>query len=336
MSSDFGYINARVRGMKAKLLDPEVYTTLLGEQDFHGFSSALQQTPYAGDLDQAPGSEVNLGAVDRALAGNFRRIAQSILSFSDGAPHDLVALLLLHYDLGDLKSVARAKHAGRSPEETRQALVGVGEIKPSVLDAMAAAPDLAAAAQALAISGHPLLGAFRKAARGYGQDGDLYAFEVTLDRGFYATILERLDALRASDTLKRHVQKQIDATNLRTGLKLAGRGGDVDALFVPGGREVSRSVVDALLQGGESGGSLAGTSFAEAADAGTLSAAENAIRATLDRSARRVAQRDPLDIGVVLDFLRRKEAETARLRLLARGKFYDVPRADLERELSHA
>jgi V/A-type H+-transporting ATPase subunit C len=45
--------------------------------------------------------------------------------------------------------------------------------------------------------------------------------------------------------------------------------------------------------------------------------------------------RQPLHIGVVLAFLRRKEAESARLRLLARGKFYDVPRDQLERELAH-
>ena len=336
MPADFGYINARVKGMKSKLLEPETFNQLLAERDFDGFMGTLQQTPYASDLDEVSARGADIAAVDRALAKNFRRTARSILSFSDGAPHDLIALLLLHYDLNDLKSVARAKHAGRDAAETRAALLGTGEIRPPVLDAMAEAPDLPGAVQALSVAGHPLLGAFRKAARIYGQEGDLYAFEVALDRGFYAAMLERLDALGASDMLMRHVKRLIDATNLRTGLKLEGRGGDAEELFISGGREVPQSVVESLLAGNGTGGALQGTSFAAAADADSLSEAENAIRAALDTSARRVARRDPLDIGVVLDYLRRKESETARLRLLARGKYYDVPRDDLERELSHA
>ena len=80
---------------------------------------------------------------------------------------------------------------------------------------------------------------------------------------------------------------------------------------------------------------VAATSFAGVADTESLSEAERVIRSALDTSARRVAYRDPLHIGVVLAFLRNKEAETARLRLLARGKFYDVPRDQLEKELAH-
>jgi len=59
------------------------------------------------------------------------------------------------------------------------------------------------------------------------------------------------------------------------------------------------------------------------------------VRAVLDRSAKRLAA-DPLGIGVVVDFLRRKEAEAAKVRLLARGKYYGVPRAALEKELQGA
>ncbi|MBS3934052.1 MAG: V-type ATPase subunit [Truepera sp.] len=46
--------------------------------------------------------------------------------------------------------------------------------------------------------------------------------------------------------------------------------------------------------------------------------------------------REVLGIGVALDYLRRKESEVARLRLLARGKYYHVPREQLQKELGHA
>ncbi len=59
------------------------------------------------------------------------------------------------------------------------------------------------------------------------------------------------------------------------------------------------------------------------------------LRATLDHVTRRL-QPDPLDIGLVADYLRRKEQETAQLRLVARGSYYGVPREALVKELGDA
>ena len=45
---------------------------------------------------------------------------------------------------------------------------------------------------------------------------------------------------------------------------------------------------------------------------------------------------DPLGVGLVADYLRRQERETAQLRLLARGTYYGVPAAALRKELGDA
>jgi len=80
---------------------------------------------------------------------------------------------------------------------------------------------------------------------------------------------------------------------------------------------------------------LAGTAYKRVADTASLAEAEAVIRSVLDEDARKLA-RDPLGIGVVLDFLRRKEQEAARLRLLARGKYYGVPKDAIVKELGDA
>jgi V/A-type H+/Na+-transporting ATPase subunit C len=59
------------------------------------------------------------------------------------------------------------------------------------------------------------------------------------------------------------------------------------------------------------------------------------VVAVLDGLTRRLSL-DPLGVGLVVDYLRRKERETAQLRLLARGKYYGVPREALARELGDA
>lgn len=337
MSSDFGYINARVRGMSAKLLGSDFYASALADSDFRAFLGTLGQTPYAESLEEAQGRASGLSVVDQALARDFYRTTRSILAFSDGDPHRLVGLVLRRYDLANLKTIARAKHAGRTPDEVREALMPAGEISPALLETLAAANELPDVAQALAVTRHPLSRAFSRAARQYASDGDLYSFELALDRSYFRSILDTIDEVEPPADFVRHIQREIDATNLRTALKLRGRSTTGGDLYVQGGREIPRSTFDAILSGADGGmSSVAGTSFAAVADADTLSAAEGAIRGVLDASAQRVAHREPLGIGIVLNFLRKKENEAARLRLLARGKFYDVPREQLERELAHA
>jgi V/A-type H+-transporting ATPase subunit C len=151
---------------------------------------------------------------------------------------------------------------------------------------------------------------------------------------------QRAEDVNAPAGLLRYLQREIDATNLRTALKVRGTGAVAADLFVPGGHDIRQAAFEALVNDPDAGAlsALAGSAFsaaASAAAAGDLGTAEGEIRKVLDADARRLAL-DPLDIGVVVDFLRRKEAEAAQLRLLARGKFYGVPREALDRELAHA
>ncbi len=337
MSTDYGYINARVRGMRTKLLAPEFYSEALEATDFRAFVSVLGQSRYMRDLEEAQSRYEGLRAVDDALARDFFRTTRSLLSASDGTPGQLMELLLLRYDRENIKTIARAKHAGKDVEEILGSLFPAGPLRPAVLEEVAAAPDMASAAQALMVTRTPLKTDFSKAAARYQSDGDLYALELAIDRAYYRVLLQRLRRTNAPTSFMRHVVREIDATNLRTALKLRGREAESDEVFVPGGREIDRALFDGL-RGDDARAalqSLAGTTFAEVAETESLAQAEQKVRAILDASARSAAS-DPLGPGVVVRYLRLKEAEVARLRLLARGTFYQVPREALEKELGHA
>lgn len=340
MSSDYGYINARVRGMKAKLLGSAFYQSALDSTDFRAFTTTLSQTPYMRDLEEAQARGEGLGAVDRAVARNVYRTAHTLLSTADGQPRQLIGLLLMRFDLANIKAIARGKHAGKGLDEIQGSLFPAGELKPALLEQAATASDMAGAAQVLGLARTEMTAAFLAAARRYQNDQDLYALEVALDKAYYAALLSRAEEAKAPAALVRYLQREIDATNLRTALKVRGAGVDTAALFIPGGHEVKRSAFDAIVHDPETGAltALSSGAFgpaAQAAAGGNLGAAEGEIRKVLDTDARRLAL-DPLDIGVVVDYLRRKEAEAAQLRLIARGKFYGVPRETLERELAHA
>lgn len=333
MSSDYGYINARTRGMRSKLLGSDFYREALDATDFRAFSALLAQSPYMSDLEESESRHKGLAAVDDAVARNVYRTTRSLLGFSDGVPHELIALMLMRYDLANIKAIARGKHAERELEDIRSALFPAGELKPAVLEEAALAADMVASAQLLAFTGNEIASAFHRAARAYQSDDDLYALELKLDKAYFRTLLDRAAALGASAPFKRHLEREVDAANLRTALKLRGTGVDSD-LFVPGGREVGSALFDAILADADAGAlqGLAGTSFEGVIGSADLGAAEDVIRDVLDASARRLAT-DPFGPGIVLSYLRQKEEEAARLRLLARGKFYKVPRGTLAKEM---
>jgi V/A-type H+/Na+-transporting ATPase subunit C len=338
MSSDFGYINARIKGLSSKLLGTEFFNQALNDSSFQAFTSTLGQTGYVRDVEEAQSRYSGLTLVDKALGTNFYRTMQSILGFSDGKAGELIALLLMRYDLANLKTIVRAKHAGRSSEDIGQALLPAGQLKPAVLDTLAAANDVPAVAQAFGVTRHPLSTVFGRAARKYASDGNLYDLELALDKGYYTALVEGLEGADAPKDLLRHTRREIDATNLRTALKLRGQSVNNEEMFIRGGKEMTRTFFDNIIADKSQGAlaPLATTSFAKVAETTSLSEAENVIRDVLDQSARRLSFKDPLDIGVVLSFLRRKEAESAKLRLLARGKFYNVPKDRLAKELGNA
>jgi len=334
--ADYGYVNARVRGLRSRLLPDGFVAAQVDAEGFAAFTGALSQTAYARDLEEAQAERSGLAAVDSALARNYLKATETLLSSASGPARELIALLLRKHDLANLKAVARGRHAGRDADAIMAAVLPAGELDAAVVRSMAEAGDLAAAGQVLALARHPLAEAFRRAAAAYAADGDLLAFEVSLDRAFYRGWSEDAGRLPAPDGFRRLVAAEVDAANLRTALKLRGREGDVARYFVEGGASLSATTFAEITRQpqGEPVPSLTGP-LAAVAGAASLSEVEVRLGDLLDAIARRLSF-DPLDIGLVTDYLRRKERETAQLRLLARGTYYGVPSAALAKELGDA
>ncbi len=335
MPKNFAYINARIRGLKSKLLGPSFFNEALGANDFKAFSTVLSQTPYLQDLEEADSRFSGLKTIDEAVGRNFYRTARSILNFSDGKAGKLIALLLMRYDLNNIKSIARAKHADRKQEEIEAQLLPAGELKPAVLSVVAAAADMAGVAQALASTPTPLRSAFAKAQAKYASDGDLQALELTLDRKYYQIILRSLKTLNPPQKFKRYIQSEVDATNLRTALSLRGKPLN-EKLFIKGGSEISQGVFENIISDTSANAlqALSGTSFAGVSETDNLSKAEAIIRDVIKKRAENLAA-DSLNIGLTASYLHAKETESAKIRLLARGKYYQVPQTTLAKELGH-
>ena len=207
----------------------------------------------------------------------------------------------------------------------RSSLIPGGTIKPSLLESAAGSSDLAGVASAISVSAHPLAAAFRKGVGAYQASGNLLNLEVALDQGYYNHVRKV-----AQDTsLRTYVGREIDITNALMARQAQAAGVPLEQdFFVPGGRLDAAGY--ARLSSGDTSAS---PDIAAIMDAPSPQAAEVAAREALDRAARSIGVSDPMGVGIILDFLRRKEIEAAKLRLIGRGKYYGLPEEQIRQEV---
>lgn len=323
MPDDYSYINTRVRVMRTKLLDGRALDAALASGSYQEFLRVLSETDFAANLRETTGENAGLPELDRALSQNLFTTSQRVLGFADGEARREIEALLMKWDLVNLKTIARGIVGGQGAEKILGSLIPGGTIKPAALQTAAQSSDLPSAAAALGVTGHPLAKAMRGAVNAYGSTQRLLDLEVALDQGYYKHTLQ----VARDNSLKTYLKREIDVTNALIARSSKGQALDPN-LFVAGGS------LDAAGYGRLAAGDASGVpEVAAILEAPTLEDAEVAARTVLDRSTRTLSVSDSEGVGVILDFLRRKEMEIAKLRLIGRGKFYDLPTDQIRKEV---
>jgi V/A-type H+-transporting ATPase subunit C len=327
---DFSYINARVKVMKSHLLPPNRVLEFFGAQDVEAFIQALSDTPYNMELQEALSRFRGTRAVDEALAQNFYHATRRILSFADGSPRLQIEVVLLRYDLQNIRAIVRGRHTGRSEEEILATLYPGGLLSEVKLRELLQQPDLRAIADTLVTWMHPLGRAVRQGVEAAQRSESLLDIEIALDRAYAQYGLRVADGEGGGEaTFRRFLQAQITATNVKTALKLRlmrelSREERARFYILGGGVSLDRflTVADPM----SSISDLAGLPLLGAQLTGTESLLE--MERAIDRAFQRMAAQmylgDPLALGVVIGYLTRKAAEVSNLRVIAHAKLLGI------------
>jgi V/A-type H+-transporting ATPase subunit C len=340
---DFPYINARVRAMHSRLLTPAQVDDLMGAASLAVLQQALASTPYAPDLHEALTRFDGVPAVDAMLARNLRRTTRSILTWADGAARRLIEVILVRWDVANLRVLVRGRHADRPPEEMLEALLPAGTLSEVVLREMAHQPDLVGVAAMLESVNHPLAAPIVQAVDEYATGKDLVTLEVAVDRAYIAWGMAQARRRGANGAaLRRVLQAEVDVANVKTALRLA-NAGDVDEEtrlrhFIPGGPLVTREVFRGLTapaMRAQAWKILRRSGFPIKELPADLVAFEREIDLLMVKGLADHYRGDPLGLDIVIGYLARKSAEVANLRLIARGVLLGMARETVRRELIH-
>jgi V/A-type H+-transporting ATPase subunit C len=327
--------------MRSRLLTSAQLEELLAMPTPASLLQALTSTPYGSDLQEALVRYEGIRAIDEALARNFQRTTRTILQFADGRPRTLIEVLLLRWDLANLRAIVRGKHAMRSGDDVVQVLLPAGMLGEVVLKEMASQPDMRGLAGTLDAVGHPFAQPLSQGVAEYMDTKDLAALELHLDRAYIEEgLLHAGGKDQDAGVLRDIIRFEIDAANVKTALKLS-RAGDLEnaqriRYFIPGGSSVDEGLFLALSSQHsqtQAWDTLRIRHFPVRELPTDLVTFERQLDFSMARNLAGHYRGNPLGLDVVVGYMAMKAAEIANLRLIARGKFLGLPREMVRKEM---
>ena len=345
---DYGYCNARARGMRSRLFTKPFFDELMDATDLGRIIQLLEGTEYWPDIETEIIKGRTPAAMDEAFRANMVRTFQKVMGFLNAEARDLVATLLGRWDAFNIKSIVRGKHMHLKPEEIEDSLYAVGVLSSVDLHYLASLEDVRAVVDTLATWESPYAVPLRAGMALYETAGNLSALELALDRYYAEWAAKRLSGRRSNAVLARRILGlQIDSINLLTTFRLLKSDvGDLDPamFFLPGGAYVTEELflkMTALSDVDEVLAALTGTPYRAQLEAvvilyeeeGRLAVFERALEDYVMRKALDAGHGDPLGIGIVIGYLWAKQNEITNLRIIVKGKSVGMPADRMRKEL---
>lgn len=348
MVMDYGYINARVRGMHSVLLDKKSYDTLLISQDLPSILSEMEKTPYKREIEEASVIRTGIAAVDFALRKNLVRTYQNISDLVRGTrAEDYIRIFLSRWDVQNIKTILRGKNIHASHDEIFECLVPAGQLDDATLTELLKQPDVRSIIDLMATWNIPYALPLTESVDEWAESHELVTLEYALDRFHYKNALAAVQGKGPEKRIIRHlIRTEIDTMNIKNVLRVIRDNLEIEpamSLFLEGGGHIDQEkfmTMASMASSEEAVSVLDGTPYyflqglpPLAYSPGTISIIEKELDTYLMRKGMRLFRGDPLAIGVVIGYLWAKYGEVINLRIIARCKYAGVSDEDLEREL---
>ena len=339
---DYGYINARVRALKAQLLHPSDYDKLLGERTVENLKIRLKDTVYGPDIQKSETlySEPTR-VINNAIIENLSRTTRKLLRITGGEPRLYLSILLGRWDVHNIKTILRGRIRGVETEKIESALMPAGVLDPIRLKALMRDKEPLKVLDRLATWGLSLPFVVGRELNKAVVDGDVGEMESYIDRSYFAWSLSRVNESTSNGELVASVlRKMIDVRNIlaslvliKTGTRPLGR-----IKYLEGGT-LWKSVLNKLenTETLEEAYQILETTpywktLKDKAKT-SLPVIERALEWHILQSTYASRLSDPLGIGVLLSYLFAKETEIINIRTIAYGLAFGLTKPEIREDL---
>jgi len=345
---DWGYINARMRGMKSRLLSHHALDTLILQPDLDTLILELEKTPYRNDIIEAKGRYAGIPAIEHALRSNFVREFRKILDFAKREEADHYITIFLHrWDLQNIKTILRGKNIHVTNDEILACIVPAGEMDEATLTELVRQQDVKAAIDLLATWRIPYARPLTTAFPEFAKTGDLDMLECAVDRFYYEEALQAASGRGSNNAIIRQVlATEIDVVNIKTVLRMVRdhvEPEEAKRFLIGGGYEFDEKNLRRLLALhtiAEVVAALAATRYRflsaipdAAIEAKKISVIEKELERYLVQQGTKSFSGDPLSVASLIGYFWAKYNEITNIRIISRCKTADFPVEHLREEL---
>ncbi|MCD6229641.1 MAG: V-type ATPase subunit [Candidatus Diapherotrites archaeon] len=218
-SGNYPYINARVRGMKSKLIKKEDYEKLLhmGLEEFIHF---LEESDYKKEIDFFAMHRSGCALAEFAVAENFSKTMKKLKSISKGTDvNTIVRGYLKRWSIWNIKIIVRGKYAGESPETIKSCVLDLSDPKVNIDELVEEKVTIEDVMEKTGLTRN--CSRMIDSIKLFREKNSLSYLENCLDWYYYSLITEFAKRIPAQESfIRKFIEKEVDTLNIKIILKM--------------------------------------------------------------------------------------------------------------------
>jgi V/A-type H+-transporting ATPase subunit C len=347
---EYDYVNARIKGMKSRLLDPPVFETLILKPDVESIIAELVNTPYKEEIEKATIQYSGIKCIEVALRKDFTSAFRKILQYMKGGEAETyMNILLSRWDVQNIKTILRGKNIHVTSAEILDCLVPAGQLDETTLVELIKQPDVKAVIDLLATWGIDYAKPLTRNFKEYSEKRDLSILEYAIDRFYFENALNAVKGEKYDDAVIRDmIMAEIDVTNIKSVLRIIRDKIDIEeaqGFLIKGGITLDIEKLLSMMRSGTLEGAiklLETTPYRflskvpeEVLRAEKISVFEKELEKYLIKRGIRRFLGDPLSIAIAVGYVWAKYNEITNIRIIARCKTTDIAEKEIREELTY-
>jgi V/A-type H+-transporting ATPase subunit C len=342
------YVNARIKAMKSRLLEPAVLENLIHKPDIESIITELRTTAYKEEIEKASIQYSGIMCVEVALRKDFTSSYRKIFRFMRGDESETyIKILLGRWDVQNIKTILRGKNIHIPSAEIHECLIPAGELDDTTMIELVKQPDVKAVIDLLATWGISYAKPLTRNFKEYAEKRDLAILEYAIDRFYYKNALNAVKGGSYDDILVREmIMAEIDVTNIKNVFRMLRDKTDVEEAknyLIDEGISLDMEKLLTMVRTGTFAGAiklLETSPYAflskvpeEVIKAQKISVLEKELEKFLIKRGISRFLGDPLSIAIPIGYIWAKYNEITNIRIIARWKTADIPEKELREEL---
>lgn len=343
---DLGYLNARIRAWKGRLLGKEAYDGLIAAEGVKGLINRLKETDYARDIEIAAARYEDEGEIlEGGLKASIAKAFNKLWKYAQPETRALLRAIFSLWEVYNLKTLIRARLYGIPPDASVSSLIPAGEMDESALKELNQQRDVQEIIKLLHTWGSPYAKPLENVVEQYLQERQLTLIELALDRFVHEQCLSiGAENSRDREIVKQFIKDRIDSINISMLLKLSDENIALDNVvnyFLEGGERIDKDSFLLLARSRnkrELLQDLAGLlkdkrwkTLVASIDPENIFFLEEQLEEFIRQKVCRLAVTEPLSIALAICLIYKKIREIKNLRLIVRAKIFDMPAIEVKR-----